>query len=284
MYTNFRNMLNESGYARVRRILFGDVPNINTVGIITAENPQGNKISKKENEERNRKLKDHLQSGNYGPVKIRGMFGYRENPFLVKNITREELVKLGKMYDQEAVIWGEKNMDKNDNPYFRFEYIEGDKTASVRTVHIGNEEVRDRPDYYTMVKGRKFVIPFFDDPNARKVPGHKYGTLISVPDSPATPWSDDELADKIKKVETFYLPFFDDPASTNLIFDESWGITELTYYSSKLPKTPEIKQIIDEVHKRTEMLFEKNRTGKSCWANRGVIWECLRKLNLYAND
>ena len=38
---NYMNLLNESGYARVRQMMMGLVPSIDTLGILTAQNPAG---------------------------------------------------------------------------------------------------------------------------------------------------------------------------------------------------------------------------------------------------
>src|SRR5690606_26730871 len=86
---------------------------------------------------------------------------------------------LGRWFDQESVIWGEKNFDNNNNPFFRFEYIPSETgvAASVRTIHIANQDVQSRDDYYTMVDGKKFIIPFFDDPYANYSAGEKQGTI-----------------------------------------------------------------------------------------------------------
>lgn len=165
-------LLAESGLARVRRILFGAVPVIRTIGIITAQNPSGqppwpgNDIeSGRENRDRNKSLEAYLRARDFGPVKVKGRFGLYEDSFLIPNISRQELLNLGRWSDQQAVIWGQRQTDRFSNPYMRFEFIDTDsgRAQSVRTVHIGSADVQGRDDYYTMVGGRKLVIPFFDE-------------------------------------------------------------------------------------------------------------------------
>lgn len=275
----------ESGLARVRRIMFGDVPNIRTIGIVTAQNPQGkppwpdNDIeSGRENRYRKQSLEEYLRIRNFGPVRIKGKFGVHEDSVLIPNITREELVKIGRWFEQEAVIWGQKGIDQYKNPFFSFEYIDTQtgKTQSTRSVHIGSSDVQGRDDYYTMIAGRKFIIPFFDDPHARKVPGQKYGTVADVPETPATPWTADELATKVRKAETFAIPFFDDPAE-ELILDG--GVNEITYFSERLPDNPVVRQLVQDIKGHTEAVFDGGYRGKHYWHHRGIVRECLRKLN-----
>ena len=39
--SRYMNLLSESGYARVRQMMMGLVPSIDTLGILTAQNPGG---------------------------------------------------------------------------------------------------------------------------------------------------------------------------------------------------------------------------------------------------
>lgn len=167
--------LNESGFSRVRRMLWGNVPSVDSVGIITAENPEAVPQNAEMNNKLNKKLFNHLKSANYGPIQIKGSFGNVENPYIVPNISREDLINLGIRFNQQSVIWGSKR--EGDNPAFRFEYIEKDKTTQTRDVHVANDDVQSREDFYSAIKGRKFIIPFFDDPYSGHELGQKYGTI-----------------------------------------------------------------------------------------------------------
>lgn len=276
MEMNFKDYLyKESGYSRIRRILFGDVPRVRTVGIVTAQNPNGspphpdNEIeNSRENKYLNNSLEEYLKTRNFGPVKIKGKFGVEEDSFLIPNISKEELIKIGQWFEQMAVIWGEKKVDRNGNPYFNFEYIdvESQSTQSVRTVHLGGEDVQKRDDFYTKVKDKKFIIPFFDDPLSKKVPGLRFGTVQDDEEDEVVP---------LKKAE-FHIPFFDDP-SAELIFDGK--VNEVTYYSDRLSKDINTKNIIEQIQKHTEHLFEPNKTEKFYWYHRGIIREFMKKLN-----
>ena len=138
---------------------------IATVGFMTGWNPQGQKLSAKENRELNRELMAWFRERGYGPIRIRGKFGNKERSMIIPNITRGDIIKAGKYFDQESVIWGEKEPLEDDNR-FVFQYIEGDETKQRRDVVLFDEEVQDREDFYSQERqsaGRKFYIPFFDD-------------------------------------------------------------------------------------------------------------------------
>ena len=153
----------EAKFSHIRQIMMGAVPSIAMVGILTAENPGAQPADRKTNKENMKALERDLRGMNYGFHKIQGKFGSDEDSLLVPNMTREDAVVLGIKYGQEAIIWGEKLTDDNNDPFFRFSYIEGDDTVQNRDVSLSGQEVQSRDDYFSQSKGRKFFIPFFDD-------------------------------------------------------------------------------------------------------------------------
>jgi len=185
------NLINEAGYSRVRQMMLGIVPTIDTVGILTAQNPGGKTGSPVENREANKNLMADLVAANYGVIPIKGSYGGPENSFLVPNITRQDAIDLGMKYGQEAIIWGMKRSEDPTSeegfvePYFRFEYIEGDETIQTRDVSLGGTEVQARKDFYSSKKGRKFYIPFFDDAyeGAKPAEGGRTISLEKLPEN-----------------------------------------------------------------------------------------------------
>jgi hypothetical protein len=193
----YMNLVNESGFSRVRQMMAGMVPTIDTMGILTAENPNGEPASPQINKQANQKLAAKLASLNYGFIPIQGKFGTPENSFIVPNITREDVAFLGKRFGQEAVIWGSKIVEEVGEPFFRFEYIEGGETIQTRDVSLGGSKAQEKDDYYSSKKGRKFYIPFFDDEyeGAKPVDGGRKISLAKdeLPDDERV----SELAEKI---------------------------------------------------------------------------------------
>jgi len=155
--------LKESGFSRIRQIMLGQVPSVDTVAILTAENPGGEKAPSSENKKLMKQFKKDLRDSEHGYTDIAGKFGSKENSLMIMNISRDDTVELGNKYDQYAVIWGNKLREDDGEPYFRFEYIEGNKTIQTRDVSLSGKSVEDRDDYYSEKEGRKFIIPFFDD-------------------------------------------------------------------------------------------------------------------------
>ena len=158
-------LIQEAGFNRIINILQGGVASVNSVGFLTGENPMAQKLTSKENRKLNVELMSWLRDRGYGPIRIRGKFGNKERSMMIPNISREDMVEVGKYFNQESVIWG-KRTGSEESDKFIFEYIEGDKTIQKRDVVLFDEEVQSREDYYSQERqsaGRKFYIPFFDD-------------------------------------------------------------------------------------------------------------------------
>ena len=157
----------EGGYASVLNIMRGLVPTINTLAFLTARNPNGKSADAAKNVQANEELEKRLRSMNLGFKKIKGHYGEPENSFFIPNINKDEALDLGKQYNQETIIFGEKSTDSKDGKSYdgmtfsliytdnRFGQIEAQRDVFV---NMDNAD-----DFYTKVKGRKFQIPFFDD-------------------------------------------------------------------------------------------------------------------------
>tara|TARA_B100000131_G_scaffold314747_1_gene352080 strand:+ start:496 stop:1221 length:726 start_codon:yes stop_codon:yes gene_type:complete len=160
-------LIKESGFNRIIDILSGGVPSVDSVAFLTGGNPMGERMPAKVNKSLNRELAEWLRERGLGFIRIRGSFGGPEKSFIVNNITKEETIAAGNKFDQEAVIWGEKNFDEDGDPLgFTFYYIEGDKIVQTRDITLSDESVQSREDFYSQERqsaGRKFVIPFFDE-------------------------------------------------------------------------------------------------------------------------
>ena len=85
----------------------------------------------------------------------------KENSLLVPNISKEQVIEMGLKYEQESVIFGEKK-ESQEGYYFEWSYIQGAKTIQNRKISFSGMGIQDRNDFYSLVKSRKFIIPFFD--------------------------------------------------------------------------------------------------------------------------
>tara|TARA_Y100000034_G_scaffold43076_1_gene52614 strand:- start:834 stop:1574 length:741 start_codon:yes stop_codon:yes gene_type:complete len=200
-----KELLNESGFSRVRQIMLGQVPSIDSIGILTAENPEGKRLSPEENSVLMRDMKAQLQDMSVGYTDIGGSFGGSEKSIFIMNISRDDTTQLGLDLGQEAVIWGQKERDENNGPFYSFEYIEGTTTIQTRDVSMSDASVQSREDFYSEKAGRKFWIPFFEDEFQGAKPSMG-GRRISFEKSEIPPLKETKnLAQSINKRNIFLL-------------------------------------------------------------------------------
>lgn len=169
------NLEEMSGFSRVRRMMLADVPNVNTIGIMTAENPMAKALPPQENNKRMEELKADIRKLGLGFIPIKGKYGNVEKSLLIPNISIEDIISLGNKYEQESIIHGTKDY-KEDFAYFNFKYIEGNSTMQSRNISLSGTDIQSREDFFSAVKNRKFIIPFFDDEYENKAPSKNYGS------------------------------------------------------------------------------------------------------------
>jgi hypothetical protein len=158
----------ESGYSSIMNTFRGLRPNIKKIAILTAENPHGEKHSDEFNKKANFNLEKFLSSGKIPFKKIKGSYGSKENSFILFNIPKNTAIYIGDKYNQDSIIYGETGQTKDgDIIPMSFEMIGTDRSKPEEfTKVLGKTDVfvnRQNPeDFYSEIKGRKFVLPFYD--------------------------------------------------------------------------------------------------------------------------
>lgn len=162
------NLLTErSAYARVVKSLRGAREKINSIGIMTAQNPNGNQESEEFNQKQNKKLIAYLRYLNLGHYRIGGKFsGTIEESFAINNVSKETMIKLGKHFGQESIIWGER-IGPDEFLFYYIDSASGESPTEPVSMVLTEPDpaVTSRTDMYSTVgkgkKTKKFVIPFF---------------------------------------------------------------------------------------------------------------------------
>lgn len=265
---NWNKFLTEKkDFSNLMNILGARRENIDTVGMMTAENPQAQPLSEEENEKLNKQLEQDLRDRNLGFKKIQGKFGNYENSYLIPNITRDEIIELGRKFDQESVIWGKRKSSeegsseepKDQEDGFVFEYIESipGKTVEKRDIVDFGEHIQSKQNLFSQsTKGprEKYRLPGKPkNEKEEKEQGLRVARLRAR-------YGDEGEVPEAKK---FYIPFFDD----------SYEIVKEHCLSN-----PEYDGILlEEINQRTRKILEPNRTEKSRWFNRGIIKELRKK-------
>ena len=124
-----------------------------TVGVVTAENPMvapavpgGNNA-----------LKDLLTRWKLPHEEVKGHYGGPEKSFIVQGPTREQMFHLGRMFGQEAVIYGHHGLHE-------MLFSHGPKAGNLHPGHgvFGFHPTEAPPDYYTELPGKGYVRLHFD--------------------------------------------------------------------------------------------------------------------------
>jgi hypothetical protein len=159
-------MDNKNGvFSELEKVLRGLTGKSLEIGILTGENPKGERISDSENNRRNEALYKELRSYSGARVfPISGNFeGQDENSFITTRVPLEALKQIATKYQQKAFIYGS---GRDDNMVFHYmetpnfdEDIDYEAIQVRRTFIYKPNATKD----YSYYKGVKFLIPFFDN-------------------------------------------------------------------------------------------------------------------------
>ena len=161
------DVLNENSFEETSRrqkaqqALDGRLKNVKTFCIMSAENPMGNELSREENAERRNELETYLSNANYPWFRIKGKYGNEEKSHMIYNITQSDAERLGKMFDQESIIFS----DLNDDGEISYTYLEKGEDGEYQKTHERGEyiDMSDADDFFSKISRKfKFQIPFFD--------------------------------------------------------------------------------------------------------------------------
>ncbi len=113
---------------------------ISCMGLLTAQNPQEKDQEENLNKSLNDILLDDIQSLGFESFPT---YYHGEEGFLIPNISKQQLIELGKKYNQRFVIWGKKVPEDRDGLSFEWNYIQ-------------NNKIRDQK-----ISSHPFVVPGF---------------------------------------------------------------------------------------------------------------------------
>ncbi len=155
-------LIEKRKYERVLSLLKGIAPKIITIGIIAAENFKNYTTEKGTNNRSSKNLNGLLRWGAYGYTKLTGRYcDDTEDYFLIRNIPKDDLLRIGNIYNRDSVIFG-KRVKKGKYTGMKFELVlcKSGKVSGSFSVFIDLNNIKD---FYFDKKGAEFFIPFFDE-------------------------------------------------------------------------------------------------------------------------
>lgn len=185
---NFEEQLEETKASRFNQHL--DNTDKSFANISAERNAQfDNEQDKKAfNNKRTKRLENLLNNWNLkGYIKTRGGFDElgqprinpgnkesEENSFFIPNITKEQAVKLGKLFNQDSIFFKEENSNKVEEIATNKNYSDenkiniGDKTGLVFIVGQGRYNINKDKTYYSRPKNSSVKFAYNPDDNLRK--------------------------------------------------------------------------------------------------------------------
>jgi len=162
-------------FKRVMQILGPSSESMKGFGIMSAENPLGQKSSSFDNEKRMNQLRDLLKADGKSFEEVYGkFFNNEENSLVIPDVDIRAMASYSsnKDWPQHSFIFGKK--DKvGDDVHVHYYMVEmrfndsyelaGYEITDYRTSIFKNAEIQKRKDMFSQAGGKKFFIPFFDD-------------------------------------------------------------------------------------------------------------------------
>lgn len=164
----------ENPLSKLKKTMNGMAEGIHSFGIMTAENPMGEKTSSEENNKRQNELKEYLRSSLLQYIFVKGKYGNLENPFVILNINKDELLHLGEKFKQESVIFARNYFD-----YVEFQYWQQKGNGNFDLLDTSDYYVNlENPeDFYTYKRTWKFNIPFSIFESMNQIYANEYRDL-----------------------------------------------------------------------------------------------------------
>ena len=153
-------------FERIIKILQGEDESVQTMIIMSGQNPMAEKTDAAKNSMLAKKLEKDIANMGLSYIPIGGKFeGHDEDSVMILNPSREQAQQLNRMYKQWGYVWGQ------DMPNFQMMKIdysqpEGESQAAgskVATSVAYGSEVQNAVDNYSydIDSGRKFIIALY---------------------------------------------------------------------------------------------------------------------------
>jgi len=166
----------ESKYEKLMKMMKGKDPNVNTIGIMSGQNP----MAKETSPEQNTRLKDELEaavsSAGLSALRVGGLFeGLAEKSLLVLNPTLDQMEDLNRQFTQWGFVFGDKWNKKDPDSFMIFKLFEVDYDSPIgygaaqrgkeTGVVLGHQQLQNVKDNISIepTSGKPFGVEFFEE-------------------------------------------------------------------------------------------------------------------------
>ena len=166
----------ESKYEKLMRMMKGKDPSVNTIGIMSGQNP----MAKPTTPEYNEYLKDQLEIAvsdmKLSALRVGGLFeGLKEKSLLILNPTMDQMEELNRDFTQWGFVYGDKWNKKDPNSFMVFRLFEVDhksptgqgvaQRGKATGVVLGHQQLQNVKDDISIepTSGKPFGVRFFEE-------------------------------------------------------------------------------------------------------------------------
>jgi len=286
-YTYLAEATQWTKYQRITDMLRGNIDAVDEISVLTPENPHA-QPTPAVNPARTELFLGMLQSAGFGYRQIDGMYGGPETSYVVPHMSIEEAARFSYMFGQESFVYSMKQDAREPDAQaismlHQLIMIDGYESAQVDEQYDTEEYgdiylVPDEVQHHVDVESNDLV---------------EFGKLMDEKDFfssiPDKHYIDTDTGEEVtKKGPRFKMDFYPDepkqvvrgepvspPGSGPRYMREG---TYIFVDPNEVPVTKESKKLLENIRKRTKLIKQKNRMGKSKYHHRKMIIQEKKKL------
>lgn len=194
--TEKEKQLSENANTNLKKALIGKNPYVESVVLISAENPMAIKQNRQQNKDSSNRMKEYLKHAHFHFHTLNGKYGNDEHSFVIYNISRIGAESLAKAFNQESFIFGKKSIynDEYGMLYEFWQTNDGKQYTCISKSNIITNESKAE-NYFTRLNDYKFSIGF-DFTESLIIPNDVYNKLKMVENQEDLKWLREYINDE----------------------------------------------------------------------------------------
>ena len=166
----------ESKYEKLMKMMKGKDPIVNTIGIMSGQNPMAKETSPEKNVQLKNELEDAVSSMGLPALRVGGLFeGLPEKSLLILNPSLDQMEELNRAFTQWGFVFGDKWNKKDPDSFMIFKLFEVDCESPIdygvaqrgkeTGVVLGHQRLQNVADNISIepTSGKKFGVEFFEE-------------------------------------------------------------------------------------------------------------------------
>ena len=166
----------ESKYEKLMKMMKGKDPKVNTIGIMSGQNPMAKETSPEKNTQLKNELEEAVSSMGLPALRVGGLFeGLPEKSLLILNPSLDQMEELNRAFTQWGFVFGDKWNKKDPDSFIIFKLFEVDydsptgfgsaQRGKETGVVLGHQQLKNVADNISIepTSGKKFGVEFFEE-------------------------------------------------------------------------------------------------------------------------